>query len=238
MSGDDGVLADHRRAAGAAPARWTSLSLLAGLLGISVLVDAISLIADVIANLKSLRRALEPIVVQDALTGGGLSNAEPMKSMGFQYVLDLWPRSMHFPLQLLLCAVAACWIYQATCNVNIRGAKDVGRPGWAVGWYFVPLANFVVPALYMSRLWRASIDVRNWRLCHTPVLLWAWWLAWVLRLTTLYFVLHVGLVETRAQEIRLYQTTIWHDLICLLSLALFLAVILSISRAQQRQFGD
>jgi hypothetical protein len=238
MSGDDGVLADHRHAAKATPARWTSLSLLASLLGISVLVDAISLIADIMANLKSLRRALEPVVVQAAPAGGGTSNAVEMHRIGFSPIFDSWPQTMHLPLQLLLYALASCWIYQAVSNVNARGASGVGRAGWVVTWFFIPLANLVVPALYMSRLWRASIDVKNWGQRHTPVLLWVCWLVWVLRLTTLYLFLHTSLVETRAQEIRLYQTTIWHDLICLLSLALFLAVILSISRAQQRQFGD
>jgi len=238
MSGDDGVLADHRRAAGAAPARWTSLSLLAGLLGISVLVDAISLIADIMANLKSLRRALEPVVVQAAPAGGGTSNAVEMHRIGFSPIFDSWPQTMHLPLQLLLYALASCWIYQAVSNVNARGASRVGRPGWVVTWFFIPLTNLVVPAIYMSRLWRASIDVKNWGQRHTPVLLLVWWLIWVLRLTTLYLFLHTSLVETPAQEIRLYQMTIGHDLICLFSLALFLAVTVSISRAQQRQFGD
>jgi hypothetical protein len=105
-----------------------------------------------------------------------------------------------------------------------------------VGWYFIPLVNLVVPALYMSRLWRASVDVRNWAQHRTPILLWAWWLVWVLRLTTVYLTFPVSLEETRMQLIHQYRITIAHDLICLLSLALFLAVILSISRAQRLQF--
>ena len=102
----------------------------------------------------------------------------------------------------------------------------------------MPIANLVVPALYMSRLWRASIDATDWAQRPTPVLLWAWWLVWVLRLATLYLFLSTALVETRAQEIRLDQIIIGQDLLCLLSLILFLAVVLSISRAQQHQFGD
>jgi hypothetical protein len=234
MSGEDGVLAG---AAKAVPARWTPLSLLASLLGISVLVDAISLIADIVASLKSLRRALEPVVAHAAPAGGGLSNAAEMKSMGFRHMFDLWPQTMHQPLQFLLYALASCWIYQAVSNVNARGSTGVGRPGWAVGWFFIPLANLVVPALHMSRLWRASIGVRDWAQHRTPFLLWAWWLIWLLRLAT-WHLTWPTLYESLGHELRRYQLTIGHDLLCLLSLALFLAVILSISHAQQRQFGD
>ena len=238
MPGEDGVLTGHTHAVKAVPAQWTSLSLFAGLLGISALMDATSLIADIRANLRSLRRALEPVVVQAAPAGGGSSNAVEMHRVGFSHMFDSWPQTMHLPLQLLLYALASCWIYQAVSNLNARGASGVGRPGWAVGWFFIPLANLVVPAFYMSRLWRASIDVQNWFQRSVPILLWVWWPVWVLRLTTLYLTFPVSLHETRAQEIRLYRMTIGHDLICLLSLALFLAIVLSISRAQQRQFGD
>lgn len=155
-----------------------------------------------------------------------------------EYMLDHWPQAMHLPLLLVLSILTGCWVYRAFHNVNARGARGVGKPGWAVGWLFVPLANLVVPALYMSRLWRASIDVHDWAQRSLPVLLWAWWLAWVTRLVIVYLTMGGFVDETREQELHRLRLAIDHDLLCLLSLALFLAVILSVSRAQQRQFGD
>ncbi|BDU20348.1 DUF4328 domain-containing protein [Dyella sp. GSA-30] len=122
-------------------------------------------------------------------------------------------------------------------NVNANAAQEVGRPSWAVGWYFVPLANLVLPALYMSRLWRASIDVHGWAHRSSPILLWAWWPMWVARLLAVYLTFCIYVDATLEQQ-RLYlQMDTAHGLLCLFALALFLAVVLSVCRAQQRQFG-
>jgi hypothetical protein len=42
---------------------------------------------------------------------------------------------------LIACAVAVLkWIYRANANARALGAKDMKfTPGWAVGWYFVPI---------------------------------------------------------------------------------------------------
>ena len=42
---------------------------------------------------------------------------------------------------LIGCAfVVLKWIYRANANVRALGAKDMKfTPGWAVGWYFVPI---------------------------------------------------------------------------------------------------
>lgn len=242
MSDDEVVLANQQHAAKVTLAQRAPLSLLARLIAISALIDAVALIADIVRTSALLRQALQPVVVSSAgpvtppAAGGGTSNAEAMKSMGFDHFVRHWLMNMNMPLQFLLYVLVACWVYQAVSNVNARSARGVGRPGWAVTWFFIPLANLAVPVLYMGRLWRASIDVRNWAQRRAPFLLWVWWLIWLLRLTT-WHLTWPTLYESLGHELRRYRLTIAHDLICLLSLALFIAVILSISRAQQRQFG-
>lgn len=241
MSNDGVVLAEHRQATKAPPAQWTPLSLLARLIAISALIDAIALIADIARTSASLRYALRPVVVSIAPSvggspaGGGLSNAESMKSMGFDHFVRHWLINMDLPLQLLLYVLAACWIYQAVYNVNVRGAAGVGKPGWVVTWFMMPVVNLVSPVFYMSRIWRASIDVRDWEQRRAPALLWAWWLAWVARLGTIR--LRVDLNETLEREIHRYKMIIAEDVIWLLSLVLFVIVIYRVSQAQQRQFG-
>ena len=56
-----------------------------------------------------------------------------------------------------------------------RNAKRLGTPAfspwWAVGWWFVPVANLVMPRRVMAELWRASAPDGS----SGPVYLGAWW---------------------------------------------------------------
>jgi hypothetical protein len=240
MSDDDVVLANQHPTK-VTPARWAPLSLLAGLIAISALIDAVALIADIVRTSASLRQALQPVVASSAgpvippAAGGGTSNAEAMKSMGFDHFVRHWLMNMDIPLQLLLYVLVACWVYQAVYNVNVRGVTGVGKPGWVTTWFMMPVVNLVSPAFYMSKIWRASIDIRDWKQRSAPALLWIWWLAWVARLGSMRF--KVDLNETLEREIHRYKIIIAEDLIWLLSLLLLVIVIYRVCQAQQRQFG-
>jgi uncharacterized protein DUF4328 len=49
------------------------------------------------------------------------------------------------------------WQYRAHSNLKALGASNLSySPGWAVGWWFIPLANIVVPYLAVRELWKAS----------------------------------------------------------------------------------
>jgi len=49
------------------------------------------------------------------------------------------------------------WVYRAAQNLRAldRGGK-IPSPGWCVGWFFVPLANFFMPYRVLSEIWDAS----------------------------------------------------------------------------------
>lgn len=75
------------------------------------------------------------------------------------------------------------WQHRAHSNLTALGADELRfTPGWAVGWWFVPLANLVRPAQVMSELIRASdpaygtVDRTDQQ---TPRIVWVWWLTWV-----------------------------------------------------------
>lgn len=73
------------------------------------------------------------------------------------------------------------WIYVAATNIRSLGAtRLVFTPGWAVGYYFIPIVNLWKPYQAMREIWNAS---------HTPTarsyergnaLLGFWWTFWVL----------------------------------------------------------
>ena len=93
-------------------------------------------------------------------------------------------------IQLALYALTAMlfllWVYRAHRNLPRMGANDpTYSPGWAVGWWFVPIANYWMPLLVMSEIWRGSDPAytdssRSWRSAPVAPQLGIWWALWAL----------------------------------------------------------
>jgi hypothetical protein len=72
------------------------------------------------------------------------------------------------------------WTYCASANVHRIGAQGLGpSPGWAVGWYFVPIACLGMPFVAMKEIWKASIEPRDWEIVKSTPLLGWWWTFWI-----------------------------------------------------------
>lgn len=72
------------------------------------------------------------------------------------------------------------WIYRANANLRSRGVKLYNSPGWAVGWFFVPIANFWKPFGAMRDLWKGSTSPEDWQQAQWPIGLFAtWWTLWL-----------------------------------------------------------
>ncbi len=72
------------------------------------------------------------------------------------------------------------WIHRANSNARALGATNMKfTPGWAVGWYFVPVAWFWKPYQAMREIWQASADPANWERQWAPPLLGWWWALWI-----------------------------------------------------------
>ena len=58
----------------------------------------------------------------------------------------------------IVATVFTClWIYRAALNCRLFGARKMSfPPGWAVGWFFIPIANLIMPLLSTQEIWRAS----------------------------------------------------------------------------------
>ena len=72
------------------------------------------------------------------------------------------------------------WIYRANYNARQLGAADMRfTSGWAVGWYFVPIAWFWMPYRAMREIWRASVNPSDWGAEPVSSLLRWWWGLWI-----------------------------------------------------------
>jgi hypothetical protein len=71
------------------------------------------------------------------------------------------------------------WIFRANKNARALGADLEVSAGWAVGWYFIPIANLWKPYQAMKEIWQASVNPRYWRAQNRSALLPWWWLFWL-----------------------------------------------------------
>jgi hypothetical protein len=70
------------------------------------------------------------------------------------------------------------WQHHATENLWARGYGGLQiRPGWAVGWWFIPIANLFMPCIAMLELDRRSTPDGMPR--RASPLIGAWWAAWL-----------------------------------------------------------
>ncbi len=72
------------------------------------------------------------------------------------------------------------WIHRAHKNLPSLGADGLRfTPGWAVGWFFIPIMNVVRPYQVTSEIWRASdpeIPAGDaWRTARTSSIVGWWW---------------------------------------------------------------
>ena len=80
-------------------------------------------------------------------------------------------------VNLVVLVVLFCvWIYRANYNARQLGATDMQfSPGWAVGWYFIPIANLWKPYQAMCEIWQASADPAHWQQQPRGAILPLWW---------------------------------------------------------------
>jgi hypothetical protein len=75
------------------------------------------------------------------------------------------------------------WIFRVSRNAHVLASGLTVRPPWAVGWYFVPFANLLMPFRALREAWQASENPQAWRSVPVPSLLRWWWGFWLVENT-------------------------------------------------------
>ena len=94
---------------------------------------------------------------------------------------------VHFLLLLVTGLCFFIWTYRLDKNLRALGASGLEyRPGWAVGYFFVPIMNLYRPYQAFCEIWQASdpspeaqTQVGR-RSIRVPALLGFWWGFWLL----------------------------------------------------------
>jgi hypothetical protein len=118
-------------------------------------------------ELKFLRDIETGVLVQpDSMRIGAMIDGLTTAASGLQTIVVL-----------VSLVVFLVWIYRVSANVHALGAKDLtASPGLAVGFYFIPFANLVMPPFVMGEIWRASAGPDQWRDEKGTGLIAVWWI--------------------------------------------------------------
>lgn len=72
------------------------------------------------------------------------------------------------------------WIYRINSNCHALGAKNMKfTPGWAVGYYFIPIICLWRPYQVMKEMYKASKNPINWKNENYSMILNWWWLLFI-----------------------------------------------------------
>ena len=67
------------------------------------------------------------------------------------------------------------WTFRAMKNVRQSGYVTTVSPGWAVGWYFIPVAFLWMPFRGMAQIWRATFERAPTGKTALPSTMRWWW---------------------------------------------------------------
>ncbi|HWJ60476.1 MAG TPA: DUF4328 domain-containing protein, partial [Acidimicrobiales bacterium] len=143
------------------------------LFGALVALKVVNLVIDVVrfGNAKDLDLANQSL---DSLLGGGNGAA-----VGVSLITSL----------VTLATIVVFLVWRHRIQRNLRGPLGVAgleqTPGWAVGWWFVPIANLWKPKQGMDEAWRASapdvpVGAHGWAGRPSSPLIGWWWGVWIL----------------------------------------------------------
>ena len=102
-------------------------------------------------------------------------------------------------IALSLTVAIGMWIYRACANAHTMTTEPMEfSAGWAVGWYFIPIANLWKPYQALKETWCVSESPVGWDLLKRSGLLPLWWTIWLIS----NFVDNAGLrLALRAEDI-------------------------------------
>lgn len=137
-------------------------------------------------------------------------------------------------LALATFVVFGIWIVRAHRNLPALGARHLEfTPGWALGWFFVPIAYFWKPYQAMRALWQNSRDATRPHTQDTTWVMPVWWGLWIISMVLgNYLIRHSFETATVAQLTEVTQVTM---LDCFVDVFLYLVASLLVGRIWQFQ---
>jgi len=103
---------------------------------------------------------------------GGTDSEEMLITVGLIALLQLC-------VFVITTIVVLRWFYVATANGLALGADELPSPAMAVGSFFIPFVNLVMPYMTMRDLWKAGARPRDGESDRGRAVVAAWWALWL-----------------------------------------------------------
>lgn len=105
-------------------------------------------------------------------TAGASGDPESLMAVGMIALLQLC-------VFVITSIVVLRWFYVATANGLALGADELPSPAMAVGAFFIPFVNLVMPYMTLRDLWQASARPRDGESEPGSIIVVAWWALWL-----------------------------------------------------------
>lgn len=127
------------------------------------------------------------------------------------------------------------WVYRVVANARTLNPAMRFTPGWAVGWYFVPLACWFKPFEYFKAAWEISHNPASPAQVYTPSVLRWWWGLWIASSLAGNISFRLSMMESSAG---MMQASDGFELISdALGIPLILLLVRIVRRLSDRQHG-
>jgi hypothetical protein len=142
-----------------------------GLVVLSLVFGLIAIVSD----------AMEINLINQVISGEFVSDAA-LDANDQRQVTVYW-----LSLGTYFLAIAAFMFFIHRVASNLPEVNHLDRwsqkfsPGWSVGWFFIPFANFVQAPRVVAELWKGSHpsyglrNQRSWTECPVTKVIWLWW---------------------------------------------------------------
>lgn len=143
------------------------------------------------------------------------------------------------PIIILTVIFFLIWLHHATKNLDALDAVGDYSPGWAVGWWFIPFANLVVPYRVVKDVWEKSdpniIEETDYWHSFSPGLLFGgWWAFWLLsRFVGRASGIYANKLETTEQWFVLTKIIMVFDFLSVIAALLCILIVLGIDKRQE-----
>lgn len=112
-----------------------------------------------------------------------LGQANSAETLATLEVIEIVAGLIYFVVYIIAVVFFLMWLNRAVKNLEPLGIDEYKySSGMAVGWWFIPFANLVLPFLVVRDLWKASVPGftgTDWKDLSAGPMLGIWWAAWI-----------------------------------------------------------
>lgn len=149
------------------------------------------------------------------------------------------------PIFLFTVVTFLMWLYRIFANLPaVRSDQTEFTPGWAVGWWFIPLANLIKPYQAVRTAWAESdpeVDLEQGFLTSVqpaaPGFMTIWWAFWIIGNITSNISNRIDPfsnpgIQSVAGAVAIFESLIW-----LVGSILAIKVVSNITERQEQRFA-